>query len=41
MILIITAVISIAPYLTDTAEHAPLYEIDKNVCIKTSKIIII
>ena len=35
-IIIITAVISIPPYLTDKGEHADLYKINNNVCIKTS-----
>ena len=37
--IIITAVISIAPYLTDKGEHTALYKINHNVYIKTSKII--
>ena len=33
---VITAVISMAPYLTDKGEHTALYKINKNVYIKTS-----
>ena len=41
IIIIIIAVIFITPYLTDSGEHTALYKINKNVCIKTSKIMII
>ena len=34
--IIIIAVISTPPYLTDKGEHADLYKINNNVCIKTS-----
>ena len=37
--MIITAVISITPYLADKGEHTVPYKINNNVCIKTSKII--
>ena len=33
------AVISMAPYLTDKAEHIELYKINNNVYIETSNII--
>ena len=36
-IVIIIAVISIVPYLTDKGEHTTLYKINNNVCIKTSQ----
>ena len=36
-IIIITAVISIAPYLTDKGEYTTLNKINNNVCIKTSQ----
>ena len=39
LLLIITAVISIASYLTDKGEHTAFYKINNNVYIKTSKII--
>ena len=39
IIIIIIAVISIAPYVTDKSEHIALYTINTNVYIKTSKII--
>ena len=39
MIIIIIAVIAIAPYLIDKGEHTALYKINKNVGKKTSKII--
>ena len=39
IIIIIIAVISIGPYLTDNGEHITLYNINNNVFIKTSKII--
>ena len=35
------AVISVAPYLTDKAEHTALYKVNKNVDIKTPKRIIL
>ena len=37
----IITVISVAPYLTDKTERTALYKINKNVYIKTSKIVII
>ena len=39
LLLIITAVISIASYLTDKGEHTAFYKINNNVYIKNSKII--
>ena len=39
MIIIIIAVIAIAPYLIDKGDHTALYKINKNMCKKTSKII--
>ena len=39
IIIIITAVISIAPYFTDKGEFTALYKININVYIKTSKVI--
>ena len=41
IIIIIKAVISIAPHLTDKGERFALHKSNKNVHIKTSKIIII
>ena len=41
MIIMITAVISKAPYLTDEGEHTALYQISRNVYMISSKIIII
>ena len=41
IIILVTTVISIVPYLTSKAEHTMLYKFHKNVHIKTSKIIII
>ena len=41
IIIIITAAVSIAPYLTDNGEHTALYKINKNVYIETSKTIIL
>ena len=41
ILLIMTAVTSITPYLTDKCEHTPLYKINKTVHIRTSKMIII
>ena len=41
IIIIITVVISIAPYIADKGEHTALYKINNNVYSKTSKIIII
>ena len=41
LITIITAVFSISLYLADKGERTALYKINKNVYIKTSKIIII
>ena len=37
--IIVIAVISIAPYLTDKGEHTSLYKINNNVYSKTSKIL--
>ena len=34
---IISVVISVAPYLTDKGEHTALYKINKNAYIKTLK----
>ena len=39
--MIMLAVISIALYLTDKGEHTALYKINKNIHIKTSKIMIL
>ena len=41
MIIMIIVVISVVAYLTDEGEHFALYQISKNVFIKTSKIIIL
>ena len=38
-VIIVIAINSIAPYLTDKDERTALYKIDNNVCSKTSKII--
>ena len=35
---VIIAVISVVPYLTDKGEHIALYMINKMICIDTSKI---
>ena len=40
IIILVTAVISVALYLTNKAEHTMLYKINNNVHTKTSKIII-
>ena len=37
IIIIIIAVISIAPYLTDKGEHTAIFKINDNVYFKTSK----
>ena len=37
-VIIVIAVISIALYLIDVGEHTALYKINKNACVKTSKI---
>ena len=39
--IIIIGVISVVPNLTDEGEYSAFYRINKNVCIKTSKIIIV
>ena len=39
IIIIIIAVISIAPYLTDKSEHTALYKTNNNLYIKKPKII--
>ena len=41
IIILRIAVISVAPCLTNTVECTALYKINKNVLIKTSKIIIL
>ena len=41
MIAMIIPVISVAPYVTDKGEHTALYQINKNVYMISSKIIII
>ena len=41
VIIIIIAVFSIAPHLTDKGKHTALYKINKNILIKASKIIIL
>ena len=37
ILIIIIAVVSIAPYLTDKCEHTALYMLNKNVYIKPKK----
>ena len=39
VIIIIIAIISIAPYFTEKGEHTPLYKINNNIYIKIYKII--
>ena len=39
--MIITTVIGIPPDLTNKGEHTALYKVNKNIFIKTSKIVII
>ena len=41
LVTIIISVVSIAVYLTDKGQHIMLYKINKNVYIRTSKIITI